>query len=185
MRGRLEDLLRYCARPPISDERLALDSEGQVMLRLKTPWHDGTTSVVFEPLDFVSKLAALVPRPHKNLVIYHGVLAGNAPWRARVVAYGRPDVAPAQQPQCDDDSQASRKLPRHLRRQWAQMMRRAFDLDVLACPGCGSRLRLVAVIMDRSTIRKLLGHAKLPTEPPSRSPPHGDPERDDPFDDVA
>jgi hypothetical protein len=34
-------------------------------------------------------LAALVPRPHKNLVVYHGVLAANAAWRSRVVAYGR------------------------------------------------------------------------------------------------
>jgi hypothetical protein len=44
---------------------------------------------VYEPLDFVAKLAALVPRPHKNLVVYHGVLAANAAWRSRVVAYGR------------------------------------------------------------------------------------------------
>ena len=59
-------------------------------------WHDGTTHVLFEPVDFIAKLAALVPRPHKNLVIYHGVLAANPRGRASIVAYGRPpfdDVA--------------------------------------------------------------------------------------------
>jgi hypothetical protein len=52
MRQRLEDLLRYCARPPISDERLSLDGSGQLVLRLKTPWHDGSTHVVYEPFGF-------------------------------------------------------------------------------------------------------------------------------------
>jgi cytochrome P450 len=46
--------------------------------RQKTPWHDGTTHVVCEPLDFVAKLAALVPKPNKNLVLYHGVLSAHS-----------------------------------------------------------------------------------------------------------
>jgi hypothetical protein len=41
--------------------------------------------VLFEPIDFVAKLAALVPRPRKNLVLYHGVLSANAAWRSRVI----------------------------------------------------------------------------------------------------
>jgi Putative transposase len=48
-------------------------------LRLKTPWHDGTTHVLFEHIDFVAKLAALVSRPRKNLVLYHGVLTKRLP----------------------------------------------------------------------------------------------------------
>jgi hypothetical protein len=88
-RKQLEDLMRYCARPPVSDARLSLTEQGQVALRLKTPYHDGSTHIVYEPLDFLAKLAALVPRPHKNLVLYHGVLAANAAWRGRVVTFGR------------------------------------------------------------------------------------------------
>jgi hypothetical protein len=57
-RKRLEDLLRYCARPPLSDERLSRTAGDEVCLRLKTPWHDGSTHIVYEPLDFISKLAA-------------------------------------------------------------------------------------------------------------------------------
>ena len=29
--------------------------------RLKTPYRDGTTHVIFEPLDFIARLAALIP----------------------------------------------------------------------------------------------------------------------------
>ena len=47
------------------------------MYLLETPYRDGTTHVVFEPLDFIARLAALVPRPRVNLTRYHGVLAPN------------------------------------------------------------------------------------------------------------
>ena len=87
--GRLEKLVRYCARPPLSDERLSLLRNGQVLLALKTAWRDGTTHLAHEPLNFIAKLAALIPRLHKNLVLYHGVLAARSRLQRRVVNYGR------------------------------------------------------------------------------------------------
>ena len=40
---------------------------------LKTSYSDGTTHVLFEPLDFIARLAALLPKPRANLTRYHGV----------------------------------------------------------------------------------------------------------------
>lgn len=37
------------------------------------------------------------------------------------------------------------------------LMRRAFDIDVLACPRCGGRLRLMATVEDPDAIRAILG----------------------------
>jgi hypothetical protein len=62
-------------------------------------------------------------------VLYHGVLAPHAGWRARVVTYG---VPPAVASPCSEASDTSKSGPRHWA--WAALMRRAFDLDVLACP---------------------------------------------------
>ncbi|NUZ05903.1 transposase [Piscinibacter koreensis] len=62
-RKRLEQLCRYITRPALSDERVQLNAEGQVELKLKTPWRDGTTHLVMSPLEFMQRLAALVPRP--------------------------------------------------------------------------------------------------------------------------
>jgi hypothetical protein len=31
-------------------------------------------------------------------------------------------------------------------RAWADLAQRAFDIDVLACPRCGGRLRLIATV---------------------------------------
>ena len=53
-------------------------------LCLKTPYRDGTTDVVFEPLDFMARLAALVPMPRVNLTRYHGVFAPNTRRREQV-----------------------------------------------------------------------------------------------------
>lgn len=57
----LERLCRYVARPPIKVERLSLDSDGRVIYALRRHWRDGTSAIAFDPLDFLSRLAALVP----------------------------------------------------------------------------------------------------------------------------
>ncbi len=58
-RDKLERLCRYITRPAVSTKRLSLTRNGQVRYELKTPYNDGTTHVIFEPLDFISRLAAL------------------------------------------------------------------------------------------------------------------------------
>jgi len=55
------------ARPAVSEKRLSLTAQGSVRYQLKTPYRDGTTHVIFEPLYFIARLAALVPRPRVNL----------------------------------------------------------------------------------------------------------------------
>jgi hypothetical protein len=57
-------------------------------MTLKSAWADGTRHLLFEPLELLEKLAALMPRPRINLVLYHGILAPHARWHARVVIYG-------------------------------------------------------------------------------------------------
>lgn len=70
-RDKLERLCRYIARPAVATNRLSLTRNGQVRYEMKTPWRNGTTHVVFEPLDFISRLVALVPKPRVNLTRFH------------------------------------------------------------------------------------------------------------------
>ncbi len=56
-RHKLEQLCRYITRPAIANERLSVNPTGQVVLTLKTPYHDGTTQLVMEPLEFMQRLA--------------------------------------------------------------------------------------------------------------------------------
>jgi len=82
-------LARYVSRPPVSVERLTLTAQGQVRYRLKTPCRDGSTHIVLEPVDFIARLAALVPPPRAHLTRFHGVFAPHAALRAAVTPAGR------------------------------------------------------------------------------------------------
>lgn len=65
----------------------------QWVLSLPHRWSDGTTHVLFEPTEFLERLAVITPRPRVNLVLYYGVLAPRADWRAEVVGEGLADRA--------------------------------------------------------------------------------------------
>ena len=52
----------------------------------------------------------------------------------------------------------------------ALFMRRTFGLDVLACPRCGGRLRLIALIETAAVIERMLRHLGMPTTVPAPRP---------------
>ena len=93
-RDRLERIARYALRPPVSHERLELTGDGQVRLALRRPWAGGTTHLLFDPVELLERLAALIPRPRINLILYHGVLAPRAAWRLSW-SHSGPRTAPA------------------------------------------------------------------------------------------
>ena len=74
---RLKGLCRYVSRPAVSEKRMALTPNSKIRYQFKTPCRDGTTHVLFEPLDFIARLAALAPEPRVNLTRFHGVFAAN------------------------------------------------------------------------------------------------------------
>ncbi len=67
--------------------------------------------------------------------------------------------------------------------QWADLMRRTFGVDVLACPRCGGRRRLVALIEQASVIQRILRHLGFPTHVPEARPARAPPRAFDPTDD--
>src|SRR5206468_4118983 len=84
-RLRLERLIRYAARPAVATERLNELPDGRLLYRLKRPWRDGTSAVIFERQDFMTKLAVLVPAPRAHLTRYHGILGPAAVWRPMII----------------------------------------------------------------------------------------------------
>jgi hypothetical protein len=170
-RETLEHLARYVARPPVATERLALTGSGQVRYTLKTPYRDGTTHVIFEPEDFMARLAALVPKPRAHLTRYHGVFAPASPERARIVPRTHPGAAnPASPHEPASAADRQRSLT------WAQRLKRVFAIDIETCRPCGGRLRVIASIEQPALIERILGHlgraaGAVDPEHPSRAPP--------------
>lgn len=80
-----ERLLRYCARAPLSLERLSLTPEGLVAYKLRKEYSSGRTHRIMTPLQFLARLSALVPPPRHPLIRFHGVYAPHSSWRKSVV----------------------------------------------------------------------------------------------------
>jgi hypothetical protein len=49
---------------------------------------------------------------------------------------------------------------REARRRWAELLRRLFEVDPLACPRCGTTMRIVAFLTDPTTIDRILEHLR-------------------------
>jgi hypothetical protein len=152
-REKLERLCRYVSRPPIAVERLALTASGQVRYTLKTPYSDGTTHIVLEPLDLMARLAALVPPPRMHLTRFHGVFAPHSKLRAAVTpahrGVGSKAVAAAP---------AKPITPRHVAMSWAQRLKRVFGIEINTCTRCGGKLKVIASIEEPEVIAKILAH---------------------------
>ena len=130
-----------------------MTSSGNIRYQLKTPYSDGTTHVIFEPLDFIAKLAALVPKPRVNLTRFHGVFAPNSKYRVDV-------TPPAKRGKGRSYKENEDKTPaqRHQAMTWAQRLKRVFNIDVSVCPQCGGEARVIASIEDQPIIDKILAH---------------------------
>ena len=168
-RDKVERLCRYIARSAVSEQRLSLTPTGKVRYELKTPFRNGTTHVIFEPLDFIARLAALVPRPRVNQTRFHGVFAPNSKHRAAITPSGRGKGNNKHAIHLNDKSPAER----HTAMTWAQRLKRVFRIDIETCEKCQGPVRIIACIEDQELIRRILEHLKNkePDESQVQSPP--------------
>jgi len=91
-----ENLCRYVLRHPISLSRLGLTSDGRVAYQMKYP-RGSRTHLLMEPVQFLARLASLVPPPRHPLVRYVGVLSSASRWRKHVVPRSNDDMGHRQQ----------------------------------------------------------------------------------------
>jgi hypothetical protein len=153
-REKLERLTRYVSRPPVAIEWLDLTAQGQVRYRLKTAYRDGTTHIVLEPLDFIARLAALVPPPRVHLTRYHGVFAAHAALRAAITPGGRGTGAQKR------SAEPQRLASKDIRMNWARRLKRVFGIEIEQCVGCGGRLKVIASIEEPQLIERILAHRR-------------------------
>ena len=129
--------------------------------------------MIFEPLDFIARLAALVPTPRVNVTRYHGVFAPNSQYRAWVTPGKRgkrQKTNAADEPQTPAERRASMT--------WAQRLKRVFKIDIEVCSQCGGPVKVIASIEDPAVIQKILDHLQQKGEtqdiiqlPAARGPP--------------
>lgn len=167
-RGKLEKLCRYISRPAVAEERLKQLPSGDIVLKLKTPYSDGTKSLLFSGVEFVEKLAALIPPPRIHLTRFHGCLAPHAKIRSEIVPKkeeGDANQNPITNQDCPDSKkQKSKKMD------WAELLSRTFGIDTSHCNACGGKMKILAAILETSVMQKILIHMGLPPKPPDIAP---------------
>jgi hypothetical protein len=113
----------------------------------------------------------MIPRPRINLLLYHGAFAprGRCHSGPVVIEDAPHRVTPTTSGSAPEVGATPVAYVRPLYFAWADLLRRVFAIDVLACPNCGGRLRLLATIEDRAVVEKILTHLGLPVDPPQPS----------------
>ena len=123
------------------------------------------------PLEFMQRLAALVPRPRLHLIRFHGVLAPNAKLRALVVPRA-PEQATGESAVPVTESGCTHGLPARIG--WARLLKRVFQIDLAHCPNRGGQLKIIAAILEARVIERILTHLGLEARAPPRVPARGD-----------
>src|ERR1019366_909054 len=139
----LEALARYCLRNPVSLTRLRWEPGSQTATYRPRAGHDGEQAETLDALDFVARLLAHVPDPRRHLVHYYGaysnVVRGNLKARSQAQQTEPLVAGPGEDAPPPRDS-ASPSLAA-LRRGWAQLIRRVYEIDPLVCPRCRGVMR--------------------------------------------
>ena len=184
-RKALERLLRYGARPAFSQTRLSMLANGNVCYRLRKPYFTGQTEVVLPPVAFLRRLASLIPPPRTHMVRFAGAFAPNANIRSAVVALA-PAATDPRPPSPDAQKADADQTPRSRRYRmlWAALLKRVFAKDVLTCPDCQGRMKLIATITTPDAIEAILRCVGLPTKPPTIADARAPPQTELCFDDF-
>ncbi len=166
-RAGLERLCRYIGRPPLPTNRIRLRADGRVVFDLKRTWSGGVRALIYEPLSFLARIAALVPPPGFHLRRFYGVFAPNHPLRSRIVPRP-PNPARVGKP-------TAPKRPKSMA--WTDLLKRVFKVDVLSCPECGGRMRIIAVIQQPDAVDAVIAavilSGRLEHVRAGRAPPRG------------
>jgi hypothetical protein len=123
--------------------------------------------IVLEPLDFMARLAALVPPPKLHLTRYHGVFAPHSKLRAAITPAHRGAGAPM--PPATAGESARPPTLRHVAMNWARRLKRVFGIDIESCARCGGKLKIIASIEEPAVIAKILAHLEKTAPDPHQA----------------
>jgi Putative transposase/Transposase zinc-binding domain len=156
----LEALARYCLRNPVSLARLQWTPGSATAAYLPRPGHHDEKAETLDALDFLARLLAHVPDPRRHTVHYYGAYSNvvRGKLKARRQAQHTEPLAPGPGEAAPPPPASVSPSLAALRRGWAQLLRRVYEIEPLVCPRCQGVMRVVAFITDHRVIRRILDH---------------------------
>jgi hypothetical protein len=165
-----EALVRYMMRSPVSLTRLRFTPGATQVVYARKGGHDASEPGEDERVDaeeFVARVLVQIPHPRRHVVRYYGAYSNRARGQRRKVEgqFQGHGSREAEEPVPPPPERAA------LRRRWANLIRRVYEVDPLVCPRCGAEMRVVAFITETSVIKRILDHIRK-RDRVSRPPPH-------------
>ena len=165
-RAGLERLIRYCARPCFASENLRWNGPWLVY-RLSKPTHKGQTFVQLDPLEFLERIAAFIPKPHRHRRHYHGVFAPNSPLRKKVVAYAQRRIGETIPAYITKVVEKTKRASF----EWAELISRIYEVDPLICAKCGKTIKILHFVTHKTEIQRILRRIGWPVKIHDFDPP--------------
>jgi hypothetical protein len=139
-------LARYCARNPIALGRMQYQEEDStVTYHSDKPTGPTAGSETVDALEFLARVVSHIPNKGQVLQRYYGWYAS----RVRGMRRKASEAGEEQPVVCVDPEPA---VLSEAGKRWAELLRRIFEVDPLACPRCGQEMRMVAFITEPKTI---------------------------------
>ena len=139
-----EQLARYIARNPVSQDRLSISADGRVYYSLgKRRFPGDKPHEILHPLEFLARACLHIPEPYEPLSFMYGRYAN----RTRALAQKgesddceeRPDSPSSTfTPTSHDESDTPYR--RQCRKRWAQLIRKVWLEDPFVCTKCGGSM---------------------------------------------
>ena len=155
----LHRLACYLHRSPVNLSRLHYHPQSKLLIYEPKAGHDVDDTELMDPLEFLARVLIHVPEPNRHLVHFYGAYAH----RLRSSRPIRDDSAKGQ---AEDEPSP---LRRTLKKRWAELIFRIYQVDPLTCRRCGEKMKILAFITEPRVIRRILDHLDPKARP--RAPP--------------
>ena len=168
-------LARYAARAPIALERLQYDPRKQQVILVSDKTEGPTAGThTFDALEFLARLLTHVPNKNEICVRYYGAYSVRRRhrWRKQGVLRDRQQPGDANETPPRDDAIPTWPALRALRRRWAELLARVFEVDPLRCLRCGGSMRIISFILEPRVIDAILRHLRSKGRDPRALPEH-------------
>ena len=174
----IEHVARYMLRAPVSLSRMQWSRDDSEVFYLAKGSHDDpeTPSAParrIETLEFVARVIAQIPQPRRHLLFYYGRYSHVVRGKRRK-SQPHPAAADETRPHPAEEPTLSPARKAALRRRWADLIRRVYEVDPLLCERCGGQLRVIGFITEPRIIGKVLEHLEK-RDRHSRAPPPAQP----------
>ena len=169
-----EALVRYMMRSPGEPARLRFTPGAKEVVYARKGGHDASEPGEDERIDaeeFVARVLVQIPDPRRHLVRYYGAYSNRARGQRRKAEEkleGNDSSESSEEPVPTPPERAA------LRRRWANLIRRVYEVDPLVCPRCGAEMRVVGFITEPRVIKRILDHIRK-RDRVSRPPPRPQP----------